>query len=55
MLIALIGVKLGGRGRVYKFRTGHRRLNYMEALMGEGGEYALGKPKKGRVLEGFGF
>ena len=34
MLIALNGVKMGDRGRVYKFGRGHRKVNYMEALVG---------------------
>ena len=44
MLIALNGVKLGGRGRLHKFGRGRRKVNYMEALVGR--EVCFGESKE---------
>ena len=44
MLIAWIEVKMGGKGKVYKFWKGQRKMNYMEALVG--GEVCFGEGKE---------
>ena len=51
MLIALIGVKMGGRCRVYKFWRSQREVNYMEAI-GEGKSTFWGSQKKVEYLKG---
>ena len=44
-----------GRGRVYTFLRGHRKVKYIEALVGVGGRvYRLwGGPQESEGLEGF--
>lgn len=51
MLIALIGVKMEGRCRVYKSWRSQREVNYMKAI-GEGKSMFWGSQKKAEYLKG---
>ena len=53
MLIALIGVKMGGRCRAYKFWRSQREVNYMEGWSkGKRKSMFWGSQKKVEYLKG---